>query len=207
MIRTIVYDSQSILIPGLISILNNRSELEIVGSFTDENSLTLLSDCAPNLLLLEQATNVDLWWLWQWLETIDFEITGILFSDFLRLGEINEYLDLGFKGFLPRQVNLAEINTTIETVTTGLIVFHPDLFFKNNNAAIVPLEPQVNFTSREMEVFQLLGIGLDNKAIAQALHISKHTVKFHISSILSKLDVSSRTEAVASGLRQGIIRL
>lgn len=206
MIRAIVYDTQSILIPGLISILGNRSESEIVGSFTDENSLTLLGDRTPNLLLLE-LTDVDLWWLWQWLETVDFEITGILFGDLLTLGEINEYLDLGFKGFLPRQVNLAEINTTIETVTTGLMVFHPDLFFKDNNAAIVPLEPQVNFTDREMEVFQLLGVGLNNQAIAQTLHISKHTVKFHISSILSKLDVSSRTEAVASGLRQGIIRL
>ena len=208
MIRAIVYDdSQSILIAGLISILASRLELEIVGSFTDESSLTLLSDRSPNLLLLEQLSNADLWWLWQWLETVDFEVTGILFSDLLTSKEIDEYIDLGFKGFLPRQVNLAEITTTIKTVTTGLIVFHPDLFLKNDNPAIVPLEPQVNFTPREMEVFQLLGIGRDNKAIAQTLHISKHTVKFHISSILSKLDVSSRTEAVASGLRQGIIRL
>ena len=57
-------------------------------------------------------------------------------------------------------------------------------------------------TFREVEVLQLLAAGLDNKAIALKLQISKHTVKFHISSILSKLNVSSRTEAVTFGLRQ-----
>jgi len=68
----------------------------------------------------------------------------------------------------------------------------------------LPLEP---LTLRELEILSLLAGGDSNKTIAARLSISVHTVKYHISSILSKLGVSSRTEAVALGLRLGIVVL
>jgi DNA-binding NarL/FixJ family response regulator len=58
-----------------------------------------------------------------------------------------------------------------------------------------------------VEVLQMLAEGLGNKAIARRLSISEHTVKFHIGSIFSKLNASSRTEAVILGARQGLILL
>ena len=62
-------------------------------------------------------------------------------------------------------------------------------------------------TARESEVLDLLGHGLSNKMIARELHISEHTVKFHISSLYSKLAVSNRAEAVSQGARRGLISL
>ncbi|MGB8698897.1 MAG: helix-turn-helix transcriptional regulator [Thermosynechococcaceae cyanobacterium] len=62
-------------------------------------------------------------------------------------------------------------------------------------------------TPREMEVLAFLSQGLSNKAIATRLHLSAHRVKFHVGSIFEKLGASSRTEAVAIGLRQGLILL
>src|SRR5688572_5150966 len=62
-------------------------------------------------------------------------------------------------------------------------------------------------TARESEVLGLLGGGLSNKMIARELHISEHTVKFHISSLYSKLGVSNRAEAVGQGARHGLISL
>ena len=62
-------------------------------------------------------------------------------------------------------------------------------------------------TPREIEILQMLTPGLSNKAIAKQLNISDHTVKFHISSIFQKLNVSTRTEAVAVGVRLGLIML
>ena len=60
-------------------------------------------------------------------------------------------------------------------------------------------------TARETEVLAQLAQGLGNKAIAQALHISTHTAKFHVAQIISKLDASSRAHAVAKALRAGLI--
>lgn len=73
--------------------------------------------------------------------------------------------------------------------------------------ALSTLETPEPLTPREIEILGLLAAGDSNKTIAARLYISVHTVKFHISSILTKLGVSSRTEAVALGLRLGIVLL
>ena len=62
-------------------------------------------------------------------------------------------------------------------------------------------------TPREIEVLAAIGNGLSNKAVAQQLGISLHTVKFHVEALLRKLGASSRTEAVHKGLRRGLIEL
>jgi DNA-binding CsgD family transcriptional regulator len=70
-----------------------------------------------------------------------------------------------------------------------------------------PLAPDVGLTPRELDVLALLADGASNKAIARRLAISVHTVKFHIASLLDKLDAQGRGEAVAQGARLGVIRL
>lgn len=65
----------------------------------------------------------------------------------------------------------------------------------------------VLLTPREMDILSAIGDGLSNKAVARRLGISAHTVKFHLEAIFAKLDATSRAEAVAKGLRQGLIEL
>ena len=226
MIRIAVFGSNSLLLAGLVGILNNHSHLQVVGSFVDELDIISLEDCRADLLLLEQTPNANWYWLEQWMLTTDFIIAGILLIDSLTTEGIAEYLTIGFRGFLPRLIDSEEIIAAIDAVMAGLIVIHPELatfdrgrrsatspaFLRrgmaDENTAITPLpQSEIYLTPREIEILQLLGAGLDNKAIASKLQISKHTVKFHLSSIFSKLDVSSRTEAVTFGLRQGLIRL
>jgi DNA-binding CsgD family transcriptional regulator len=62
-------------------------------------------------------------------------------------------------------------------------------------------------TSREREVLRLMAQGLGNKGIGTALNISTHTAKYHVASVLAKLDAQSRTEAVTKGLREGLLPL
>lgn len=215
MIRIAVYDSSSIVSAGLLSILAQLPDLHLVGSFADQTSLKTISDCPLDLLLVEQIPEADWWWLEEWLLTIDFKLAGILLIDSITNEEMDEYLRLGFKAFLPRLINTEDIIATVNAVMAGLIVIHPDLapFSESHTwgkdlCAITPeTNREIYLTAREIEVLQLLGSGLHNKAIASTLQISKHTVKFHLSSIFSKLGVSSRTEAVTLGLRQGLIRL
>ena len=206
MIEIAVYGSNSLLLAGLISTLDRQENIRVVNSSLNQTDLISAIELQPDLLLLEQPAAEYRWFDPAQLPP-DFNLPIILLTDSLSAEEIDEYLELGFRGFLPRLVSAAEVIATVDAVTLDLIIIHPDLVaFERNNSAIAPATTS-ELTSRELEVLKLLADGLDNKAIALQLQISKHTVKFHINSILSKLDVSSRTEAVTFGLRQGLILL
>jgi DNA-binding NarL/FixJ family response regulator len=114
----------------------------------------------------------------------------------------------GLRAVLPQDATPDEITSAIEAVASGLIVLHPDMI-RSLPFAEYPRRPEhdVSLTPREIEVLSMLAEGLANKNIAWKLGISEHTVKFHIASLFNKLNASSRAEAVAIGMRQGIILL
>ena len=106
-------------------------------------------------------------------------------------------------GILPTEASAEELTAAVHALAQGLIVGAPTLLFESEND---PLE-RGPLTERESEVLNLLAKGLANKQIAVTLGISEHTVKFHVSSIYTKLNVTNRTEAVREGLRGGWLAL
>jgi DNA-binding NarL/FixJ family response regulator len=96
-----------------------------------------------------------------------------------------------------------QIICAVKSVAAGLTVFDSAAATQSPGDE----SPTEELTPREEEVLQLLADGLGNKDIASRLGISEHTIKFHIRSILGKLGAASRTEAVARGLRSGLIEL
>jgi len=106
-------------------------------------------------------------------------------------------------GVLPTDASAEELAAAVHALSQGLIVGTATLLFETESEPLShgPL------TERELEVLGLLAKGLANKQIAVALGISEHTVKFHVSSIYTKLNVTNRTEAVRDGLRGGWIAL
>ncbi len=128
---------------------------------------------------------------------------GILFlsDDQLNIQEMRRAYRVW--GVLPTEASAEELIAAVHALSQGLIVGAPTLLFESENE---PLE-RGPLTERESEVLGLLAKGLANKQIAVALGISEHTVKFHVSSIYTKLNVTNRTEAVRTGLRGGWIAL
>jgi NarL family two-component system response regulator YdfI len=119
-------------------------------------------------------------------------------------------------GILPVESTAEEIQAAVQAVSEGLIVAAPPLLepllaqlpVGAASANGTDAEPELaSLTERENQVLQLLARGLPNKQIAMQLGISEHTVKFHISSIYSKLQATNRTEAVRSGVLHGLISL
>jgi DNA-binding NarL/FixJ family response regulator len=111
-------------------------------------------------------------------------------------------------GVVPPDAPSEELGAAVAAVAQGLTVLPKDLadrLLEEPAAAVEELSEPL--TARESEVLDLLGGGLSNKMIARELHISEHTVKFHISSLYSKLGVSNRAEAVSQGARHGLISL
>jgi DNA-binding NarL/FixJ family response regulator len=114
----------------------------------------------------------------------------------------------GVKGLLLRETSAEQLLAAITAVSQGLTVITADLTPQLLSAPPTPaLDSAEALTSREQEVLQLVAEGLTNKAIAQALSISEHTVKFHINTIMGKLNAPSRTAAVVRATRLGLILL
>jgi DNA-binding NarL/FixJ family response regulator len=112
-------------------------------------------------------------------------------------------------GILPLEASSEQIEAAIQAIAAGLSVGMPSLLNLPLGDTPMGMEMQLidPLTDREMEVLQLLAQGLANKQIAVKLSISEHTVKFHVSSIYTKLGAANRTEAVRMGVRRGLILL
>jgi len=120
-------------------------------------------------------------------------------------------LQAGIRAVLPGEVSTDQLAAALQAAASGLVVFHPSEIpaaFPAVASASQPLaELPEPLTRREREVLQMLAAGLANKEIAARLHISDHTAKFHVAAILGKLGAATRTEAVALGIRRGLVLL
>jgi two-component system, NarL family, response regulator YdfI len=118
-------------------------------------------------------------------------------------GWTHEAVRAGVRALLPRDASAEQILAAVEAAGAGMLVADPRDF-----EALLPSytasETSV-LTARELEVLRMLAEGAANKQIAWKLSISDHTVKFHVASILGKLNAGTRTEAVTTGIRKGLI--
>jgi len=116
-------------------------------------------------------------------------------------------------GLVPPDVAPDHLAAVVRAVAAGFTVLPPALTTSVLVANGTPYRDRASplvaesLTPREREVLQRLADGLPNRAIAEALGISDHTVKFHLSSIFGKLGAGTRTEAVRLGLRQGLVTI
>jgi DNA-binding NarL/FixJ family response regulator len=197
-IRVSVVASSEIVRAGLVALLQTSPSISVVGSHAGVSGI---GEEEGGALVLVDA------------ETEEAAITGtVILSDAQDPSWISNALRSGAKAILPRNATGPEIIAAIEGAALGLVVLHPESILgvipvAASSDRLVPTAPQQALTPREIEVLRMLAEGQGNKAIAWKLNISEHTVKFHVSSIFSKLNVSSRTEAVTLGVRLGLILL
>jgi two-component system nitrate/nitrite response regulator NarL len=107
-------------------------------------------------------------------------------------------------GVLVPDATAEQLDAALRAVVAGLLVRSSA---EQEARGFAPAEDVPLLTPREREILALVGEGLSNKAMARRLGISVHTVKFHLEALFGKLDATSRAEAVAKGLRGGVIEL
>jgi DNA-binding CsgD family transcriptional regulator len=111
--------------------------------------------------------------------------------------------DTTLPGVLPAAASASQVAAAAAALAEGLTVRVPGA--PERPAFAVPEPTRPLLTPREVEILALVGQGQSNKAIARRLGISAHTVKYHLESVFAKLGVSSRAEAVTTGLRRGVL--
>ena len=182
MIRVHIEIASELMRAGLEALLRGRSEIELVSSASD--ATILVRDSVPEISEVSAGAPA-----------------VVLTNEF----SIHDVWRSGARAILPRDAPGAQIIAAIYAASAGLIVFPAD-----DTATVLPLPtepPAEPLTPREMEVLEMLAEGLPNKLIAHKLAISDHTAKFHVNSILAKLNAGTRTEAVMRGVRLGLVKI
>lgn len=216
MIRVLVVAASPVVRAGLSAVLTSNSKLIVVGTASDLDTLGgEIEQLQPDVVLLDLGSNFQ---QSSWKKLLSLQQQQDPFA-FLVLADELDSIDLeaglrgGVRGILSQTSTESEIIAAVEAVAFGLVVLHLDamesvLALKGaSGREKIVATPVQTLTPREIEVLEMLGAGVGNKAIAKQLQISEHTVKFHVSSIFQKLGVSTRTEAVAVGVRLGLIML
>jgi DNA-binding NarL/FixJ family response regulator len=201
-IRVLLNIPSPALRAGLRALLSSDKTIRILNdSLDDENEADVVITSASPALLSKPLTSLN---KNNGLHDSPSAATLFLSDDPFNGASRDELRRLiGVWGVLPSDASAEELTAAVHALSQGLIVGTATLLFESESEPLShgPL------TDRESEVLGLLSKGLANKQIALALGISEHTVKFHVSSIYTKLNVTNRTEAVREGLRGGWIAL
>jgi DNA-binding NarL/FixJ family response regulator len=127
----------------------------------------------------------------------------VLYTAFGDRALLSEALDAGARGFVLKEAPLADLVRAVKQVAAGDTYVDPVLAGLLVSAQMTKKMPQL--TQREREVLRLLADGLANEEIGRSLNISHETVRTHVRKAMAKLDADTRTQAVATALRQSLI--
>ncbi|MDJ0775232.1 MAG: response regulator transcription factor [Mastigocoleus sp. MO_167.B18] len=208
MIRVLLVDDQSIIREGLCSLLQAKQDIEVVGEAENgklaiEQALVL----QPDVVLMDVRMPImDGVAAIRNLQQKAPNIKVLVLTTFDDDDYITQAMKFGAKGYLLKDTPSEELAQAIRAVNKGYTQMGPGLFEKVITATpSVEIPPEFEqLTPREKEVLQLIAKGLNNREIAGKLFISERTVKNHVNSILSRLNLRDRTQAAifASRLRQ-----
>lgn len=211
-IRILVADDHPIVRDGLIAILSTQADFEIVGkASTGVEAIAQADVLKPDVLLLDlEMPEMDGVQALRHLRDAHSPVRAIVFTAFDTDERIVGAVQAGAQGYLLKGAPREEIFNAIRVVHAGGSLLQPIVASKLLRQVILDHNGHSSpdaLTPREQNVLQLLAQGLQNKEIAVELVITERTVKFYVSSILSKLGAGNRTEAVTIAVQRGLVKL
>jgi DNA-binding NarL/FixJ family response regulator len=213
-LRVLIVGRQPLARAGLRGLVSELGDVVVVGVTTSIDDAALAAKDQPPDVVLAASDAGDASTLSATVAALAADgIPTIILGQAPAPEDLTQALRAGLRGYLLPDATADEVGAALRAAARGLLVLAPVL-----SRALPVLSPTLRpefsigdgeqpLTEREREVLQLLSLGMPNKSIARTLNVSEHTVKFHVGSILAKLDASSRTEAVTSAARRGLLVL
>ncbi|MEX2030673.1 MAG: response regulator transcription factor [Anaerolineales bacterium] len=206
-IRVMLVDDHAMVRRGLATFLRVFDDLLLAGEAeSGEAAIRLCAEVTPDVILMDMVLPGMDGAATTRVIRQEFPHTQVLaLTSFKEKELVKNALDAGAIGYLLKDVSADELARAIRAAHAGRSTLSPDVAEVMVQAAGQPPKPGLDLTDRERTVLALMVEGLSNTQIAGRLTVSPSTIKSHVSNILSKLGVSSRTEAVALALRHGLV--
>jgi two-component system NarL family response regulator len=216
-IRTLIADDHELFRRGLRMVLDDTSDIEVLGEAGDgESAVDLAREHAPDVVVMDVRmpvrSGLDA------ARAIKEELPGtkilvLTISD--EEDDLYEAIKAGASGYLLKEISIDEIGEAVRSVHGGQSLISPSMASKllDEFAAMIKKEeqkeqvPVPRLTPREMEVLEHVAKGMNNREIAKTLFISENTVKNHVRNILEKLHLHSRMEAVVYAVREKLLEI
>jgi NarL family two-component system response regulator LiaR len=206
-IRVMIVDDHAVVRSGLAAFLMVFDDLELAGEAGGgEEAVRLCAELQPDVVLMDLVMpKMDGATATRALRERCPEVQVIALTSFKEEELVQGVLQAGAISYLLKNVSAEELAGAIRAAYAGRSTLAPEAAQALVQAATHPPAPGRDLTPREREVLALMVEGLNNPEIAARLVVSQSTVKFHVSSILSKLGVTSRTEAVALAVQHHLV--
>ncbi len=203
-IRVLVADDHVTVLEGLAAIIGRQADMTVVGQASNgREAVDLWEKQRPEVALVDlRMPLLDGLAVIEEIRRKNDSARIIVLTTFDTDSDISRAIKAGAKGYLLKDAPREELLAAIRKVHAGETSIPPSLVAKL--AAGLSREP---LTGRELEVLLLLARGKSNKEIGANLYISETTVKSHLRSIFTKLNVLSRTEAITAASRRGLVQL
>jgi len=207
LVRAALISNSPLVLAGLKTGLEQRGDFEIVSTWDGPPTVLDESLARAQVGIVDVAMDTD----FQPIAAIAGQGPALVLLWPERDGPIVDWLGAGHS-LIPRDASIEAIAAAAHAAAAGLVASTAELTAEALRTAAgqdrrALAEESEPLTPREREVLLKMSLGLGNREIAEALHISAHTAKFHVAQIIAKLDASSRAHAVAKGLRSGLVEL
>ena len=202
-IRVLVAEDQSLVRRGLVAIVNMEEGTLVIGEAADgAEAVELWRSLKPDVVLMDlRMPDTDGLDAIRLIRAEDPRAAIIILTTYDHDEDVYAGLRAGARAYLLKDVQPEELFKCIRAVHRG------ETYLQSKIAAKLALRVQEEaLTDREVQILGLLAEGKSNKSIAQALFISESTVKTHLKSLFTKLDATSRAEAIAFAARRGLVR-
>lgn len=204
MTRVLLIEDHGVFRAGIASVLENTPEFTLVAAIdSGQAAVSAIDEYKPDIVLLDlRLPDVSGLEILRRLKAAGSTIKVIVVSSHDSDHVIRQALALGARGYVFKRAGVVQLLAALKAVSQGRTYLSADA-----EAELAQHLNQRTLSAREIQILRFAAQGMTNAQIGKQLTIAERTVKFHINSIMQKLEASDRTHAVALALRRGILEL